>query len=69
MTITDSCPRCGRRDIRPAESARRGNSVVHGYECPGCGSMWATTRDLTAYSELHARTAVGRSHRAERDAS
>lgn len=57
MNISDACPNCCRRDIEPAASRQRGNRIVHGYQCPGCGATWATARDLTAYSELHARTA------------
>lgn len=56
MTINDSCPRCCRRDIAPATTRTRGNRIVDGYRCR-CGATWATTRDLTAYSDIHARRA------------
>ncbi|MDX3230563.1 hypothetical protein [Streptomyces sp. ME19-01-6] len=52
--LTDTCPSCCRRGIAPAATRTRGNRIVHGYRC-GCGRTWATTRDLTAYSDLHAR--------------
>lgn len=57
MTITDTCPSCLRRDIPPAATKARGARLVHGYRCPGCGHTWATGRDLTAYSDIHARRA------------
>jgi hypothetical protein len=56
VTLTDSCPACCRRGIAPAAHRRRGPRIVHVYQCPGCGATWATTRDLAAYSELHAHT-------------
>jgi hypothetical protein len=40
--MTDSCPNC----------CRRGDAIVHGYQCPGCGHRWATSRLLSAYSEV-----------------
>jgi transposase-like protein len=49
--MTDSCPRCQRPGIAPAVTRRRGNRVVHGYQCPACRHTWATTRDLTAYPD------------------
>lgn len=52
--MTDSCPRCCRRDIAPATTRTRGNHLVHGYRCR-CGATWVTTRDLPAYSDIHAR--------------
>ncbi len=61
--ITDTCPSCLARDIAPAESRHRGDRIVDGYRCPCCGHAWATVRDLTAYSELHARRAQRRSRR------
>ncbi|MFE9003155.1 hypothetical protein ACFYOY_13580 [Streptomyces sp. NPDC007875] len=57
MNLTDSCPRCLRRGIAPATTRTRGNRHIDGYRCPGCGHTWATARDLTAYSDLHARRA------------
>ena len=57
MTLTDSCPSCCRRDIAPAATKARGARVVDGYRCPGCGHTWTTGRDLTAYSDIHARRA------------
>ncbi|MFF8784743.1 hypothetical protein [Streptomyces sp. NPDC015125] len=61
--ITDSCPSCLARGIAPAESRTRGDRTVDGYRCPNCRHAWATARDLTAYSELHARRAQRRSRR------
>ncbi|MFD8545583.1 hypothetical protein [Streptomyces sp. NPDC059649] len=61
--MNDSCPSCTARDIAPAESRTRGDRIVDGYRCPSCGHTWATVRDLTAYSELHARRAQRRSRR------
>ncbi|OMI34448.1 hypothetical protein [Streptomyces sparsogenes] len=55
MTLTDSCPSCLRRGIAPAATRWRSNRIVHGYRCPRCGATWTTTRDLTAYSDLHTR--------------
>lgn len=60
--MNDSCPTCCTRDIPPAATAHRGDRIVHGYRCPGCGRQWATARSLPAYSELHQRTAA-RPHR------
>lgn len=54
MTLTDTCPRCCRRGITPARTRTRGDQTIDGYHCP-CGHQWATTRDLTAYSDIHAR--------------
>lgn len=64
MTLTDSCPSCCRRDIDPAATSTRGDHVVHGYRCPSCGHQWATTRDLTAYSDIHARRAQRQTRKA-----
>ncbi|WP_327223066.1 hypothetical protein OG229_02660 [Streptomyces platensis] len=61
--MKDTCPSCTARDIVPAESRRRGDLVVDGYQCPNCRHTWAVTRDLTAYSELHARRAERRTRR------
>ena len=55
--MKDACPSCLSRDIAPAESRSRGDRIVDGYRCPNCRHAWAVTRDLTAYSELHARRA------------
>lgn len=62
MNLTDSCPRCCTRGIAPAATRRRGESVVHGYRCTTCGHAWATSRLLTAYSDIH-RRAAARPHR------
>jgi hypothetical protein len=51
--MTDSCPNCCQRGITPAAEKRRGESIVHGYQCPSCGHRWATSRLLSAYSEVH----------------
>lgn len=51
--MTDSCPSCCHRGIAPSASKRRGESIVHGYQCPECGHRWATSRLLSAYSEIH----------------
>lgn len=61
--MNDTCPSCTTRGIAPAESRRRGNRIVDGYQCPRCRHAWAVTRDLTAYSELHARRAHNRTRR------
>lgn len=61
--MNDTCPACLTRDIAPAESHRRGDRTVDGYQCPHCRHTWATVRDLTAYSELHARRAQRRNRR------
>ncbi|MEU3990165.1 hypothetical protein AB0F24_17610 [Streptomyces platensis] len=61
--ITDTCPSCTTRDIAPADTRTRGDRTVDGYQCPRCRHTWAVTRDLTAYSELHARRAHRRSRR------
>ncbi|GES27850.1 hypothetical protein AB0G60_02990 [Streptomyces angustmyceticus] len=61
--MNDSCPSCLARDIAPAESRTRGDRTVDGYRCPRCGHAWATVRDLTAYSELHARRAQRRTRK------
>lgn len=53
--MTDSCPNCCRSAVAPAAEKRRGDAIVHGYQCPGCGHRWATSRHLPAYSELHRR--------------
>lgn len=46
--MTDSCPRCCRRGIRPVASRRRGEATVYGYRCP-CGAQWTTSRLNAAY--------------------
>ena len=51
--MTDSCPNCCQRGVTPSASKRRGDSIVHGYQCPTCGHRWATSRLLSAYSEIH----------------
>jgi len=51
--MTDSCPNCCLRGVAPAAERRRGDAIVHGYQCPGCGHRWATSRLLSAYSEIH----------------
>lgn len=51
--MTDSCPNCCKRGIAPAAEKRRGDAIVHGYQCPKCGHRWATSRLLSAYSEVH----------------
>ncbi|MEV7975371.1 hypothetical protein [Streptomyces sp. NPDC086519] len=51
--MTDSCPNCCERGIDPAAEKRSGDSIVHGYQCPSCGHRWATSRLLSAYSEIH----------------
>ncbi|MFE0794705.1 hypothetical protein [Streptomyces mutabilis] len=51
--MTDSCPNCCRRGIPPVAERRRDDAIVHGYECPCCGHRWATSRLLSAYSEIH----------------
>ena len=61
--MNDSCPSCLARDIAPDDSRARGDRIVDGYQCPRCNHTWATVRDLTAYSELHARRAQRRSRR------
>ncbi|MER7151228.1 hypothetical protein [Streptomyces lydicus] len=61
--MKDTCPSCLARDIAPAESRTRGDRVVDGYRCPR-RHAWAVTRDLTAYSELHARRARNRTRKA-----
>lgn len=61
--MTDSCPSCLARGITPAASRRSGESVVHGYRCPSCGHAWATSRLLTAYSDIHRRAATRRQNR------
>lgn len=53
MVMTDSCPNCCHRGITPAAERHRGESIVHGYECPSCGHRWATSRLLSAHSEIH----------------
>lgn len=55
--MTDSCPSCCARGIAPSATRRRGESIVHGYRCPSCGRGWATSRLLTAYSDIHRRRA------------
>lgn len=62
--MTDSCPNCCRRGIAPIASKRRGESIVHGYQCPTCGHRWATSRLLSAYSEIHRHRAHRRARRA-----
>lgn len=52
--MTDTCPRCQRPVVEPADTRRRGDRVVHGYQCPRCRHTWTTTRDLTAYRHLRA---------------
>lgn len=70
MNIPDSCPNCCRRDIAPAAARQHADRAIHGYACPNCGATWATVRDLTAYSELHALSASRRRNlRTERTAS
>jgi hypothetical protein len=56
--MTDSCPACLCSDVSPAATCRRGDRIVHGYRCPGCGHEWATARDLPSYSDLHRRPAT-----------
>jgi hypothetical protein len=51
--MTDSCPNCCERGVDPCAERRRGDSIVHGYRCPKCGHQWATSRLLSAYSEVH----------------
>jgi len=51
--VTDSCPNCCERGVNPAAARRRNDSIVHGYQCPACGHCWATSRLLSAYSEIH----------------
>lgn len=58
MNLTDSCPSCCHRGVTPAAEKRTGAQIVHGYRCPACQHQWATSRLLTAYSELHARVAT-----------
>lgn len=53
--MTDSCPSCMARGIKPAASSTRGGAVVDGYRCPSCGHAWATSRLLPAYSDIHRR--------------
>ncbi|KOT49942.1 MULTISPECIES: hypothetical protein [Streptomyces] len=55
--MTDTCPNCCRRRIPPCAERRRGNGLVHGYRCPGCGHEWVTARYLPAYSDIHRRRA------------
>lgn len=57
--MTDSCPNCCERGIDPCASRRRGDSIVHGYQCPKCGHRWATSRLLSAYSEIHRQRSGG----------
>ncbi|MEV7466189.1 hypothetical protein AB0O20_06690 [Streptomyces kronopolitis] len=57
MSFTDSCSSCLARGIAPADTRTRGDRRVDGYRCPHCGHTWAVTRDLTAYSDIHARRA------------
>jgi transposase-like protein len=53
--VTDTCPACQRPAVEPSAARRRGDRVVHGYQCPRCRHTWTTTRDLTAYRRhLHA---------------
>jgi len=51
--MTDTCPNCCRRGIAPRAERRRDDAIVHGYECPNCRHRWATSRLLSAYSEIH----------------
>lgn len=51
--MTDSCPNCCHRGVTPSAEQRRGDAIVHGYECPKCGHRWAASRLLSAYSEVH----------------
>ncbi|MEU1663626.1 hypothetical protein ABZ547_08420 [Streptomyces sparsogenes] len=53
MTLTDSCPRCGRRGIAPTSARRDGQQTVHTYRCR-CGHRWTTSRLTPAYRHLHA---------------
>jgi transposase-like protein len=53
IAMTDSCPNCCRRGVEPIAVRRRGDAIAHGYQCPGCGHRWATSRLLSAYSEIH----------------
>lgn len=46
--MTDSCPRCLRRDVPPASCCRRGVETVYVYRC-SCGQEWTTARMTTAY--------------------
>ncbi len=63
MSLTDTCPSCTTRGIAPADTRRRGDRTVDGYRCPNCRHTWATVRDLTAYSDIHAHRAQRRSRK------
>lgn len=48
--MTDTCPRCLRREIPPAAVRRREGAEACGYRCP-CGHEWAVARHLDAYPQ------------------
>ncbi|MGW2594818.1 hypothetical protein ACWCXC_31760 [Streptomyces sp. NPDC001515] len=49
--MTDNCPNCQQQSIQPAAEHHRGNQDSHLYQCPACGHIWSTNRNLGAYEK------------------
>jgi transposase-like protein len=47
--MTDTCPRCCRRNVRPRAERTDGTQIRSAYRCPGCGHAWITSRLRSAY--------------------
>lgn len=40
--VTDTCPSCLLRSVRPGQVRHGSKSVRYGYQCPRCRATWAT---------------------------
>ncbi|MEV8548361.1 hypothetical protein AB0L04_00700 [Streptomyces glaucescens] len=47
--MTDSCPRCNRRDVPPRAERTDDTQTRSAYRCPACGHAWITSRLRSAY--------------------
>ncbi|MFJ3089084.1 hypothetical protein [Streptomyces sp. NPDC086838] len=52
--MTDNCPNCPQQDVAPVAEHNRGQQTSHLYQCPTCGHVWSTNRDLGAYGQAAA---------------
>ncbi|MCX4450642.1 hypothetical protein [Streptomyces sp. NBC_01789] len=49
--MSDNCPCCLQENVAPVAENSRGRQVSHLYQCPTCGHVWSTNRDLGAYEQ------------------
>jgi predicted RNA-binding Zn-ribbon protein involved in translation (DUF1610 family) len=49
IAVTDTCPNCCTRGIRPRAERVDATQLRSAYRCPHCGHAWITNRMRAAY--------------------